>query len=125
MTQLHPSDTGTIFLKWEGLGLLELKHLIYPRLLTGLGMLVFFTNVSLMEFQVRYLTLFLLFWLIDSFEWFWMGSLHKNIQLMLVFLKAPFLVINDLPDDVVCDISIYADNTTLYSKCDWASDLWQ
>ena len=54
-----------------------------------------------------------------------MGSLHKNIQLMLAFLKAPFLVINDLPDDVVCDISIYADNTTLFSKCDWASDLWQ
>ena len=35
------------------------------------------------------------------------------------------LYINDLPDDVICDIAIYADNTTLYSKCDWASDLWQ
>ena len=35
-----------------GLGLLELWHLIYPRLLTGFGMLVFFTNLSLMEFQV-------------------------------------------------------------------------
>ena len=33
--------------------------------------------------------------------------------------------INDLPDDVICDIAIYADDTTLYSKCDWASDLWQ
>ena len=33
-----------------GLGLLELWHLIYPRLLTGFGMLVFFTNLSLMEF---------------------------------------------------------------------------
>ena len=44
---------------------------------------------------------------------------------MLAFLKAPFLVINDLLDDVVCDIYIYADNTTLFSKCDWASDLWQ
>ena len=31
-------------------GLLELRHLIYPRLLTGFGMLVFFTNLSLMEF---------------------------------------------------------------------------
>ena len=27
--------------------------LIYRRLLTGFGMLVFFTNLSLMEFQVR------------------------------------------------------------------------
>ena len=33
--------------------------------------------------------------------------------------------INDLPDDVVCDIAIYADDTTLYSQCDQASDLRQ
>ena len=35
------------------------------------------------------------------------------------------LYINDLPDDVICDIGIYADDTTLYFKCDRASDLWQ
>ena len=35
------------------------------------------------------------------------------------------LYINDLPDDVICDIAIYADDTTLYSKCDRASNLWQ
>ena len=35
------------------------------------------------------------------------------------------LYINDLPDDVICNIAIYADDTTLYSKCDLASDLWQ
>ena len=35
------------------------------------------------------------------------------------------LYINDLPDNVICDIAIYADYTTLYSQCDWASDLWQ
>ena len=35
------------------------------------------------------------------------------------------LYINHLPDDFICDIAIYADDTTLYSKCDWASDLWQ
>ena len=35
------------------------------------------------------------------------------------------LHINDLPDDVICDIAIYADDTTLYSKCSRASDLWQ
>ena len=33
--------------------------------------------------------------------------------------------INDLPDDVICNIAIYADDTTLCSKCDQASDLWQ
>ena len=38
----------------------------------------------------------------------------------------PFLLyINDLPHDVTCDIAIYADDTTLYSKWDQASDLWQ
>ena len=30
-----------------------------------------------------------------------------------------------LPDDVICNIAIYADDTTLYSKCDQESDLWQ
>ena len=35
------------------------------------------------------------------------------------------LYINDLPDDVICDIAIYADDTTLYSECDRASDLRQ
>ena len=48
----------------------------------------------LMEFQVGYLALFPLFSVIDGFEWFWMESLHKNIQLMLEFLKAPFLVLH-------------------------------
>ena len=35
------------------------------------------------------------------------------------------LYINNLPDDVICNIAIYADDTTLYSNCDQASDLWQ
>ena len=51
---------------------------------------------------------------------------------MLVFRKGLILGptlflldINDLPDDVICNIAIYADDTTLYSKCNQASDLWQ
>ena len=35
------------------------------------------------------------------------------------------LYINDLPDDVVCDIAIYADDTTLYFKFDQVSNLWE
>ena len=60
-----------------------------------------------MEFWVRYLALFCLFSVTDGFDWFLMGSLHKNIQLTLEFLKAPFLVlhillyISDLPEDVI------------------------
>ena len=34
------------------------------------------------------------------------------------------LYINDIPDDFICNNVIYADDTTLYSKCDQASDLW-
>ena len=98
-----------------------------PRLSTGFGVLVFFTNLNVMEFQVRYLALFFLFSVIDGFRWFWMGSLHKNIQLMLEFFKSPtlfLLYINDLPDNVICNIAIYADDT-IYSKCDQASgNIW-
>ena len=66
-----------------GLGLLKLKHLIYQRVSTWFGLLIFFTNLSVMEFLLRYLASFPLFSVIDAFEWFWMGDLHKNIQLML------------------------------------------
>ena len=113
------------------LRLLKLWHFIYPRLLTKFAMLVFFINLSLMEFQVRNFVTLLFFSVIHSFEWFWIESLHKNIQLMLEFLKAPFWLlhflryINDLPNDVICDIAIYADDTTLCSKCDQASVLSQ
>ena len=34
------------------------------------------------------------------------------------------LYIDDIPYDVICHIAIYADKTTLYSKCDQASELW-
>ena len=32
--------------------------------------------------------------IIDGFKWSWIGRLHKNIQLMLYFLKVPFLVLH-------------------------------
>ena len=60
-----------------------------------------------------------------------MGNLHKNVQLMLEFLEGPFLVllfliyIYDLCDDVICNIAVHADDTTLHSKCDQTSDRWQ
>ena len=62
-----------------------------------------------------------------------MGSLHKNTQLTLELVKAPFLVLhvsynkynNDFRDDIIYNIAIYADDTTFYSKCDQASELWQ
>ena len=80
---------------WLYFGLyFELLHLIYPRLSTRFGVLVFFTNLSLMEFRVRYLVLFHLFSVIEGFEWFWMGRLHKNIKFMLEFFEALLLVLH-------------------------------
>ena len=48
-------------------------------------MLVFFTNLILWDFRSDKAYFF--FSVIDGFEWFWMGSLHKNIHLMLKFLN--------------------------------------
>ena len=45
---------------------------------------------------------------------------------MSIFWSYKFsTIINDLPNDVICDIAIYADDAILYSKCDQPSDLWQ
>ena len=120
-----------------GLGLLELVHLIYPystwyRLLKGFIMLVFFTNLSLMEFQVGYLALFRLF-LCRRLQVVLDGkSSHKypvNAEVPQGSIRGPtlfLLYINDLPDDIICNIAIYANDTTLYSKCDQVTDdLWQ
>ena len=35
------------------------------------------------------------------------------------------MVLDGLSDDVICNIVIYANDTTLYSKCDQAPGLWQ
>ena len=83
------------------------------------GMLVFFINLSHVEFQVRYLVLVLLVSVIDGFEWFSMGNLHKknpvNTGVPQGFILGPTffpLYINDLLDDVICDTAIYEDDTT-------------
>ena len=35
------------------------------------------------------------------------------------------LYIKNLPGNIISNIAIYADDTTLYSKCDQVSDRWQ
>ena len=40
-------------------------------------------------------------------------------------LTLSLLYVNDLPDHAICNMAICADDTTLYSKCDQTSDLWQ
>ena len=85
-------------------------------------MLVFFTDLGLMEFQVRYLALFLLFSVIGGLRVVLDG---KSSEEQLIIGPTLFLLfINDFPDDVICHIAIYAYYTALYSKYDQASDLW-
>ena len=50
-------------------------------------------KIGLLELMIRYLALFP-FSSIDCCDWFWIGSLRKTTQLMLVFFKAAFLVLH-------------------------------
>ena len=47
------------------------------------------------------------------------GVTQGSILGLTLFL----LYINNLRDDVICNVAIYADDTSLYSKCDQVSDL--
>ena len=46
-------------------------------------------------------------------------------QASILGFTLSLLYINDLPVHIVSNIAIYAYDTTLYSKCDQASDMWQ
>ena len=99
---------------------------------TELGMLVFFINLGLNGVSGQ------IFGLISSF------LSNRRLQVVLDgkpsreypvnvgvpqgFILGPtrfLLYINVLPDDIMCNIAIYAADSTLYSKCHKASDLWQ
>ena len=109
-----------------GLRVLQLWHLKYPR----------FCHAGLLHKFKSYGISGQIFNLISSFlrnRWLRVVLDGKSSQEFLVNAGVPqwsilsptlfLLYINDLFDDVVCDITIYADNTSLYSKCNQASDL--
>ena len=83
-------------------------------------MLVFFENLPFKEFQIRYLLLLLLS-VLHGFGSFWMGSLQKNMHVNAGVPQSSILghvlslqYISEVPDDVICNIAIYGDNTALY-----------
>ena len=100
--------------------------LVFLLLIVIIMMMVFLTNLS----QI--------FGLISSFlsnMRLWVVLDGKSSQEYIVNAGVPqrsilrptlfLFYINDLPDDIICNIATYADDTTLYSKCDQASNLWQ
>ena len=85
-----------------------------------------------MEFQVRYLGLISSFLSNRQLRVVLDGKssqeypVNAGLPQGSILRPTPLLLyINDLPDDVICNIAIFADDTTLYSKYDQASDLWQ
>ena len=52
-------------------------------------------------------------------------SVNAGVSQGSILDPTHFLLYSNLPEDVVFNIVIYADDTILYSKCDQASKLWQ
>ena len=93
-------------------------------------MLVFFTKLSIMEFQVRYFVLFLFsnkrLWVVLNGKSSQEYSVNAGVPQCSILAPTLFLLyINDLSDNLICNIAIYVVDTTFYCKCDQASDQWQ
>ena len=94
-----------------GLGLLYLQQLIYPSLSKGFGKLLHKRKYYGISDQIFYLISYFPEYPVNA------GVPQGSILGPTLFL----LYMNDLLDDVISSIAIYADDTTLNSKC----DLWQ
>ena len=69
---------------------------------------------------------------IRSFLRIWSHFLKKSLMENFIFCAVSILgttlfllQINDLPDNVICNVAIYANDTNFCSKFHQASDLWQ
>ena len=94
-------------------------------------MLIFFTNLGLMEFLGQIFGLISFFlsnkWLRVVLDVKSSQEYPVNAGVRQGSILGPtlfLLYINELPNHVICNIAIYTDDAMLYSKCDQASDLW-
>ena len=84
-------------------------------------MLLFFTKLSLKEFQVSNTRLSVVLNGKSSQEYTGNAGVLQGFILDHTYF---LLYINDVSDDVIHNIAICGDDTNLYSKCNQASDLW-
>ena len=101
------------------LGLLELYYLIYLSLSIGYGMLVFYKLKSF-EISGPLFGLVLSFLSKRQLRVFLDGKSLQEYSINAAFLQGSILgptlfllYINDLPDNAICNVAIYADDTTL------------
>ena len=106
--------------------------MIYLRLLIRLGILVFFTSLYLTKFRVKKFVATLPFLSKRRLPVVLDGKYSQeypvNAGVPQDSILGPtlfFLCINGLPDDVTCNITICANDTSLSSNCDQSSNLWQ
>ena len=59
-----------------------------------------------------------------GYLWYFRSCGHP-VKAPFFILQFSYLCINDFPDNVICNIAIYVNDTTLCSKCDQVSDMWQ
>ena len=82
-------------------------------------MLVCFANSNLRNFRLRIFKSY-------SFKLSQDYQVNARVrQVSIPGLSVFLLYINEIPDDIICNIAIYADDTTLYFKRNQAFDLWQ
>ena len=77
-----------------------------------------------MEFQVRYKRIYRQLWEVLDGKSSQEYPVNAGVPQGSILGPTLFLLyINGLPDNVICDIAVYADDTALYLKFAWAANL--